>query len=82
MENSGPSGTGTSIYCSKCGKVLPWAAWIGTNTPEFCECLKTPVDPIIKNVYYNYGWICPKCGAGLSPSTPVCPCSITYKITC
>lgn len=22
----------------------------------------------------NYGWICPKCGRGLSPYTSTCPC--------
>ena len=23
---------------------------------------------------YNYGWICPKCGRVLSPTTTFCPC--------
>lgn len=30
----------------------------------------------------NYGWICPKCGAVLSPSTQECPYCTTYKVTC
>lgn len=30
----------------------------------------------------NYGWICPKCGAVLSPSTQECPYCTPHKITC
>lgn len=30
----------------------------------------------------NYGWICPKCGAVLSPSTQECPYCTPYKATC
>lgn len=30
----------------------------------------------------NYGWICPKCGAVLSPSTNECPYCTSYKVTC
>lgn len=29
----------------------------------------------------NYGWICPKCGAVLSPSTKECPYCTPYKVT-
>jgi hypothetical protein len=29
------------------------------------------------------GWICPVCGAGLSPFTTKCPCNMpTFKVTC
>lgn len=30
----------------------------------------------------NYGWICPKCGAVLSPSTTECPHCTPYKVIC
>ena len=30
----------------------------------------------------NYGLICPKCGAVLSPSTQECPYCTPYKVTC
>ena len=30
----------------------------------------------------NYGWICPKCGAVLSPSTKECPYCTPHKLTC
>lgn len=30
----------------------------------------------------SYGWICPKCGAVLSPSTKECPYCTPYKVTC
>lgn len=34
------------------------------------------------NAVTNYGWICPKCGAVLSPSTKECPYCTPYKVTC
>lgn len=30
----------------------------------------------------DYGWICPKCGAVLSPSIQECPYCTPYKVTC
>lgn len=30
----------------------------------------------------NYGWICPKCGAVLSPSTQECPYCTPHELTC
>lgn len=40
--------------------------------------------PLFKPDYSvtNYGWICPKCGAVLSPSTNECPYCTPYKVTC
>lgn len=30
-----------------------------------------------------YGWICPICGRGNSPSTTTCPCKpISWELTC
>lgn len=34
------------------------------------------------NAATNYGWICPKCGAVLSPSTKECPHCTPYKVIC
>jgi len=31
------------------------------------------------------GWVCPVCGAGVSPYTTICPCRVTwgqYEVTC
>lgn len=31
----------------------------------------------------QYGWICPVCGRGNSPSTSTCPCKpINWELTC
>ena len=40
--------------------------------------------PFLKpdNAVTNYGWICPKCGAVLSPSTQECPYCTPHKVTC
>ena len=41
-------------------------------TGEICIVnlpVQTPIAP-----FPNYGWICPKCGRGLSPYTSSCPC--------
>lgn len=34
------------------------------------------------NAVTNYGWICPKCGAVLSPSIQECPYCTPHKVTC
>ena len=33
--------------------------------------------------YYQYGWVCPKCGSVYSPTTSCCPrCAKPYEVTC
>ena len=33
-----------------------------------------------EQTFYNYGWICPKCGKVYSPLTPVCyNCNSSFK---
>ena len=69
--------TGSAIYshCSKCGKEID----ITINGMCWNCYNKQACNPM----YYNYGWICPKCGRGNSPSTLTCPCvPIKWEITC
>ncbi len=36
-------------------------------------------------LYGNYGWICPLCGRGVSPSVSICPCNcqaINWEVMC
>jgi ssDNA-binding Zn-finger/Zn-ribbon topoisomerase 1 len=61
--------------CEKCGKPFiyigdtPYGGFI-KGTEPYCTC------GVKKQMASMYGWICPKCGAGLSPLTTMCPCSI------
>lgn len=63
--------------CPKCGYEVSENA---NNLPNYVyrEPLFQP-----DNAVTNYGWICPKCGAVLSPSTQECPyCTPHNKLTC
>ena len=53
--------------CEKCGKPF-YDTGESTAIQEICTCWK---DSGIT------GWICPVCGAGLSPFTTICPCTQT-----
>lgn len=64
----------TKYVCSGCGYEVKSTidvngiGMIGNFVPDYSET--------------NYGWICPKCGAVLSPSTQECPYCTPYKVTC
>ena len=65
---------GTKYVCSGCGYEakntidVNGIGMIGNFVPDYPAT--------------NYGWICPKCGAVLSPSTQECPYCTPYKVTC
>jgi hypothetical protein len=71
------TGSGITANCEKCGKPL-W--WNGTTTPvegTLCECNS-------KELVYpagQTGWICPRCGTGVSPFATTCPCNFDYTVT-
>lgn len=84
------NGNGTYKHCSNCGynetliigDVDPIIRQLGTNqqaTKDQSERSNTSV-----SVGGMYGWICPKCGAVLSPFTSYCPnCTKSnWEITC
>lgn len=52
----------------ECG--CPWAGH-HTGCPNKSTTSATPVSPAPLPV----GWVCPKCGAGVAPTTRVCPCT-------
>ena len=65
---------GTKYVCSGCGYEVKntidvnGIGMIGNFVPDYPAT--------------NYGWICPKCGAVLSPSIQECPYCTPYKVTC
>ncbi len=62
-------GTFTKTRCSNCGGLL--CSEIETTGDRHCNC------PIAKSPQplQTEGWICSRCGAGVSPNTSKCPCA-------
>lgn len=79
-KNNNNGYTGGIGFCSKCNKPT---YYIGDIPPEgfvpglepYCTCNNK------KQVGGAIGWVCPKCGAGLSPFVTICPCSLSTDIT-
>ena len=60
--------TGGNYHCPKCGFSVNDLVYRGNGT------LYTPPSTPPSYGFGNTGWICPKCGRGVSPYTNVCPC--------
>lgn len=60
--------------CPTCGGKHPGLPLEGTGD-KYCRCSSffksKQSEPI--------GWICPKCGGGVSPFTTVCPCATQLR---
>ena len=77
----------TSFHCPLCGYSENDLVFRGFGSAQQID--QTPYTPPETPPYqepYNgssLGWICPKCGRGVSPYTSVCPCvgdkSIVYS---
>jgi len=64
--------TETIGNCMKCGGRVTEEHVKGTSE-KLCDCN-------IKQ-FNSTGWICPKCGARLSPYTSICPCSTQLRFS-
>ena len=75
------------MKCMSCGKEM-FTSY--TNGNDYCfECrTNEPKTGSISNCDIpmpqgigQQGWICPKCGRGVSPFVDICPCSSDLQIT-
>ena len=63
--------TGT-VHCDACGRLISgiWTTVNGRNICDVCYHFLFPKPQATGML----GWICPKCGRGLSPFVSECPC--------
>lgn len=77
METNDYTNTGSG-FCPKCHKPYFYVGDILPGTSPVCIC-----GQIVDIPKGMVGWICPVCGAGLSPYTTICPCKAPkWEITC
>lgn len=93
-STSGTTVNGTSDKCPVCSNWLFLDTETGEKRCTICgysessisNLPKTATNDLVNRPENNpgglIGWICPKCGRGLSPFTNYCPCSVKWEITC
>ena len=93
-STSGTTVNGTSDKCPVCSNWLFLDTETGEKRCTICGYSNSGISNLPKTVTNDLvnkpennpsgpmGWICPKCGRGLSPYTDYCPCSVKWEITC